>query len=353
MGATRSQLGAGLAALSLLGLGACATSPAPSAAAPLATAQAERFEADRAAILAMAGEFDVTFDFKETVSFVEGYTPKEPYLTGGREVVRVIADEGDFISLQHILVVGGPEQFPIKHWRQDWAYEPNTVLEFVGANAWATRATTPSERAGAWSQTVYQVDDAPRYAGLARWSHDNGAPAWTSDPSLRPLPRRDATKRDDYHAILAVNRHALTPLGWVHEQDNSKLIQAGPLAADGDQVLVREVAVNTYNRTDDLAAEIADDYWAKTQDYWAGVRAIWDEMADTHQTFGLTIQGEPEALYFPILSLADAIASGETSVETAMAEARTVITDFTDTTPADTRTRLEATVLAAAEPETF
>ena len=163
--------------------------------------------------------------------FVEGYELKEPKLSGGFEVVLVVEDRGDFISLQHILVGGGENGIPIKHWRQDWQYEPERVLVFVGGNAWEWRDVSPAKRAGRWSQTVYQVDDAPRYAAVGDWSYDDGIAEWTPPSEWRPLPRRDMTTRDDYHAIDAVNRHALTPTGWVHEQDNSKLILTGAPAS--------------------------------------------------------------------------------------------------------------------------
>lgn len=298
---------------------------------------AAAYEADRRAILAMAGDYRVTFDFDETVAFTAGYEPKEPYVTGAREIVRVIEDRGDFISLQHILVVGGEEKFPIKHWRQDWAYEPAGVLEFTGGAAWATRRLAPAERAGKWSQVVYQVDDAPRYGAVAAWSHENGVSEWTPPASLRPLPRRDATKRDDYDAILAVNRHAITPDGWVHEQDNSKLVMRGR-----PHILVREVGVNTYVKADDIEAKIADDYWAATEGYWAGVRAEWARLESENESFGLTIQGEPEPLYAPLLEIAGAVEKGEKGVEDAIAEARAVIAKFTTATPAPLQDRLAA-----------
>lgn len=323
-----------------IALGACSSL---GGGTPAATANQEHFEKDREAILAMAGDFAVTFDFRETVSFVEGYEPKDPYVTGATEIVRVIEDEGDFISLQHILVVGGPDGgFPVKHWRQDWAYEPAEVLHFVGANAWEAQAVPRAARKGAWSQTVYQVDDAPRYAGLARWNHAGGVAEWASAPSLRPLPRRDATKRDDYHAIRAVNRHAVTPDGWVHEQDNSKIIQAGALAQDGERLLVREVGVNTYVRTDAAPVAIAENYWSATQDFWAGVREAWSAKAAAHERFGLTIQGEPQELYDQILGLANGVADGDMTTDAALADARDVIDAYTVVDPADARARLLA-----------
>ena len=135
-------------------LGGCATvdTPAASSASAMSGQEQKKFEQDRQAILAMAGDYHVTFDFIETVSFVEGYDLKDRKLSGGNEIVRVIEDTGDFISLQHILVVGGDQKFPIKHWRQDWRYEPDEVLTFVGGNAWVARPVSEAERDGAWSQ---------------------------------------------------------------------------------------------------------------------------------------------------------------------------------------------------------
>lgn len=315
--------GVGLAAALLLG--GCATTVEQTA--PTAAVQTQgKFEQDRQAILAMAGDYHVTFDFIETVSFVEGYDLKDRTLSGGNEIVRVIADEGDFISLQHILVVGGDQKFAIKHWRQDWRYEPENVLVFIGGNAWETRPVSAGEAKGKWSQTVYQVDDAPRYGAVGAWEHENGVSAWTPPHEWRPLPRRDATKRDDYHAVDAVNRHAITPFGWVHEQDNSKLVLSGE-----PQALAREIGVNTYKHFSAFETAVGDDYWAKTAGFWAEVRAEWSRIERENTTFGLTIQGEPEALYIEMLALADAVNEGTKEVAAAAAEARAVIAKYTTT----------------------
>lgn len=309
-------------------LGGCVTPAAYSGASAQSgatTAQKdEKFELDRAAILAMAGDYRVTFDFTETVSFVDDYELKDRYVTGGYESVRVIEDNGDFISLQHILVVGGEDGVPIKHWRQDWRYEPDTVLTFIGGNSWRKENVSAAKRTGKWSQTVYQVDDAPRYGAVAAWSHLNGVSEWEPPSAWRPLPRRDATKRDDYHAIEAVNRHAITPDGWVHEQDNSKLILTGE-----QQVLVREIGVNTYAKSNDYNAGIADEYWAKTRAYWAGVRDMWTVKEAASDAFGLTIQGEPEALYMKLLTIADNVAKGEQTTRDALPKARAIINEYT------------------------
>ncbi len=317
-------LGATAAIAAIAGCASIATEAAPAIALSTRVHSEAEFEADRQAILAMAGEFDVRFDFVETVAFTEGYAPKDRYVSGAHEVVRVIEDRGEFISLQHILVVGGDEAIPIKHWRQDWAYEPEEVLVFVGGNAWETRAVPEAERSGRWSQTVYQVDDSPRYGAVGAWSHANGVSEWTPPAEMRPLPRRDMTTRDDYHAVLAVNRHAITPDGWVHEQDNSKLVLTGE-----PHVLVREIGVNTYTRFDEFTVAAADDYWTATADYWANVRAEWTRLEDELPAFALTLQGEPEDLYAPLLDYAEAVAAGEMELAAAAEAARATIAEFT------------------------
>ena len=324
------------AATGLALLSACATAPQSDlAASPTQTIASESFENDRQAILAMAGDFNVTFDFIETVSFQENYELKDRKLSGGHEVVRVIEDRGDYISLQHILVVGGEKKFPVKHWRQDWRYEPASVLVYVGGNAWTKRDVPASEAKGQWSQVVYQVDDAPRYGALGKWEHKDGVSQWTPPMEWRPLPRRDATTRDDYDVVNAINRHAITPFGWVHEQDNSKVMLSGE-----PQTLVREVAVNTYTRYDAFEIDIADDYWDETEDFWADIRAAWNTIEAENDTFGLTIFGEPEEFYMKILGLASAVNDGDKDADEAAEEARTIIAEYTTTSIGDLQDRL-------------
>ncbi len=92
------------------------------------------FDNDRRAILAMAGEFRVNFRFQETVAFEPGYAPVKAERSGAFEMVEVIEDRGDFISLQHILVMGdADDRQVIKHWRQDWQYRPAQVSAGPGA----------------------------------------------------------------------------------------------------------------------------------------------------------------------------------------------------------------------------
>jgi hypothetical protein len=83
----------------------------------------------------------------------------------------------------------------------------------------------------------------PRYAALGAWTHENGMSSWASSPAFQPRPQRDSARRDDYDVLLSVDRLTLTPSGFVHEQDNTKLLFSG-----GPQALAREAGLGTYVR---------------------------------------------------------------------------------------------------------
>jgi hypothetical protein len=269
---------------------------------------------DRAAILAMAGDYRVSFDFLETLLFTPGATPARPYRSWATERVYVIEDRGDFVSLQHILVMfvvdeEGRTQGPLvqKHWRQDWQYEPKRVLVFVGDERFETRAVPPAERRGAWSQTVYQVDDAPRYGSVGRFTHAAEASIWEGGEAWRPLPRREHSVRSDYQVLAGRNRHTILPTGWVHEQDNLKLV----LADGKTRRLAREIGVDRYERLRDFDFTAADAYWNATASFWGLVRSGWAQRAARHPRFRLHARCNGEEVFVPFFRTADQLESGE------------------------------------------
>jgi hypothetical protein len=229
-------------------------------------------ERDRQAILSMAGTYTVTFDFRETVALTPGYDLKPPYHdTAAVELVEVIADQPGFISLQHILVL---EDRVVKHWRQDWIHENQVLHEFAGDSTWKHRRVSAEDARGTWTQKVFQVDDSPRYQGIGRWTHEDGTSRWESNRVWRPLPRREYTKRDDYDVLVGRNRHTLTHTGWVHEQDNLKLV-----SRDGERrVLAAEIGLNRYDHVHPAKADAARGYWSRTAPFWREVRAAWDRL---------------------------------------------------------------------------
>lgn len=295
----------------------------PETPAPAAAAAEAAYQRDRAAILGMAGNFRVRFDFRETTPFVAGYEPIDDKVSGGYESVRVIEDSDRRISLQHILVVDDHGTLMVvKHWRQDWTYQPQTVLTYQTNGRWALTPVAPAERAGAWSQTVWQTDDSPRYGGVGRWAYDNGVARWTSDATYRPLARRDAVRHPVYGWYVGTNRHALTPTGWVQEQDNAKV----GLKDGAPVTFVHEVVTNTYTRSDKVQVKAADDYWAATKGYWAAVRDAWD--AAIAARGGVAVAEVPEngSVTGPkLMGLADDLQAGKVSEADAAAQARALI----------------------------
>jgi hypothetical protein len=299
-------------------------SVAPTAASTPASA----FERDRQSILAHAGQYRVHFDMRENVSFQADYDPLEEQLSGGSEIVRVVYDQGDRISLQHILVMEHEGQvIVIKHWRQDWVYQPQTVLTYAGPNQWVLTPVPADQRQGAWSQTVWQTDDSPRYGGVGRWTYDNGLSAWTSNPTWRPLARRDAVRNPVYDRYLGTNRHILTPNGWVHIQDNVKM---SGKAGGAPVAVVQEDVINTYDRSTGYSPAAGDAYWAKTQGFWAAVRQAWDDAIVAGN--GVHLQQEAQTgsvTGAPLMDLAQSLADGETTEADAIAQARVLIAEAT------------------------
>lgn len=263
--------------------------------------------ADRAAILAMQGEYTVRFLFDETVVLAPDYTRKESRRSGGDEVVVVVEDTPTKIVLQHLLL-DVKSGHVIKHWRQDWIYEAVTRWEFVSDQTWRQRAVPSALVAGGWTQCVFEVSDAPRYCGTGRWVHANGSSTWTSDAGWRPLPRREYTTRDDYNALAAINRHTIVPGGWAHEQDNRKDRRDASGAVIGS--LVRETGFNDYIRTGAIDFTPVYDYWKATQAYWARVRSRWDlrlaDPAGVHLKTGV----DGMALIMPFFEQAQTVQDG-------------------------------------------
>lgn len=293
-------------------------------------AQKAAFEADRQAILAMAGDFKVTFDMQESTPWMEGYTPLERKLSGGYESVRVIEDTGTRIVLQHLLVTGDQAKpYVVKHWRQDWQYEPEAVLAYTGGEAWEMKPVPEKLRAGRWSQTVYQVDDSPRYAAWGAWEETYGVKRWRSSWTARPLARRDAIRDPIYDRYVGINRHQLTPTGWIHWQDNTKMMPA-PDGSDKLVPVVQEYVLNTYERFDGYNVAAAEEYWAKTADYWQAVRAKWAEVAKAQGGLRIAQQAEVGTdIAAELLTLADAIKDGKAQTKEASAKAVALIAEGT------------------------
>ncbi|MEY4588018.1 MAG: hypothetical protein RL497_94, partial [Pseudomonadota bacterium] len=218
------------------------------------------------------------------------------------EKVIVIENTENRIILQHLLV--SQEGHVTKHWRQDWFYEARERFEFVENQRWEMRAIAAEKSTKAWTQCVYEVSDAPRYCGTAVWNHNYDVSTWTSDRTWRPLPRREYTVRKDYNALNVENRHTVTPMGWTHEQDNTKVLRDGPKTR---QTLVREFGFNNYRSIKGFDFSPAELYWSKTSSYWAQVRAKWDTLFTENKGLILLTEVDGTPIVVATFSQADKV----------------------------------------------
>ena len=271
-----------------------------------------KFERDRRAILAMIGGYRTSFDFIETVGFNPTYKPAAPYQSWGTEYVYLVEDQGDFISLQHVIVmfIKMPDKsisdaMVIKHWRQDWQYEDINLNVYVGNNTWKKKEFAKEDIAGTWSQSVYQVDDSPRYQSTGHWQHKNNYSSWLSQETWRPLPRREFSVRDDYDVLIGTNRHTITPFGWVQEEENLKVKLLQNNSNEIDKILAKEIGLARYEHIVNHDWKAGDEYWTKTTSFWKEVRDIWNTILEDTKVLVVKKTIENKSLYESMFKMAD------------------------------------------------
>tara|TARA_B100001250_G_scaffold93187_1_gene77640 strand:- start:575 stop:1714 length:1140 start_codon:yes stop_codon:yes gene_type:complete len=271
-----------------------------------------KFERDRRAILAMIGGYRTSFDFIETVGFNPTYKPAAPYQSWGTEYVYLVEDQGDFISLQHVIVmfIKMPDKsisdaVVIKHWRQDWQYEDINLNVYVGNNTWKKKEFAKEDIAGTWSQSVYQVDDSPRYQSTGHWQHKNNYSSWLSQETWRPLPRREFSVRDDYDVLIGTNRHTITPFGWVQEEENLKVKLLQNNSNEIDKILAKEIGLARYEHIVNHDWKAGDEYWTKTTPFWKEVRDIWNTILEDTKVLVVKKTIENKSLYESMFKMAD------------------------------------------------
>jgi len=256
----------------------------------------EKKELDREAIKGMCGCFEVTFNFAETFNYSQDslYKPSKTKVDKALEWAQLFIDEDDKIAIQHILQVGPPDQpYIVKHWRQDWLYQNTNLYYYNGDNNWTYDKKEDKAVEGQWTQKVFQVDDSPRYEGTATWVHVDGKSYW-ENTTPAPLPRREYTTRADYNITMRGNRHEITSEGWIHDQDNAKIMRK---AGKDDFVLAKEKGYNTYVKVADEKCQAAADWWTENYDKWATVRAKWDEVYGRNTNLTLKEKVDNKVMY--------------------------------------------------------
>ncbi len=266
-----------------------------------ATAQTKK-QQDVEAIKGMCGCHAVKFDYAETFASDTSYELHDQYHTSApAEWVFVAEESEDKIVLQHLLVI--QDSIIIKHWRQDWTYQETNIHEFYKDRTWKHKEFKADEVTGQWAQEVYQVDDSPRYSGLATWVHVDGKHYWESTVDA-PLPRREYTKRSDYNVMQRTNKQILTDYGWLHEQDNLKVLRDG----GKDVVIVQERGLNAYHKTDKSKCQAAIEWWNKNEAFWAIVRTEWDKVFDEKKDLTLESKVDNKLMWSYLFELGDEMA---------------------------------------------
>ena len=258
--------------------------------------ESDKKSKDRLAILSMVGEYRVSFEFIETFGSSINYKLDNPYQSWGTEMVILLNDEPNFISLQHIMMmyfedddgtVTGP--YIQKHWRQDWTYEKPKILNYRNNKIWDRLEIDDFQNT--WSQSVYQVDDSPRYESYGKWLHSEEGSRWISTATPRPLPRREFSVRDDYNLLSGLNKITVMPWGWTMEELNEKIIFP-------NKYLGSEFGIARYQRISNYDFSPALNYWNDTKEYWSIVREIWSEILAQKKVCLLSeVKDKPMYLY--------------------------------------------------------
>jgi hypothetical protein len=269
------------------------------------------------AIKNLCGCYEVQFMYAETFSPNHDYKLAKPYEAHGVEWVGVVESSDKKIVIQHLLQIN--DTTIIKHWREDWEFEKNGIWKFDHDAAWKFQQTKAEP--GQWTQTVWEVDDAPRYQGVSRWINNNNQYYWQNTTDA-PLPRREYSTRSDYNVLERTNKVIMTDTGWVHEQDNRKVLRK-----DGgkDTEISQEKGFNLYIKTDDSKCAAAANWWKQHKDFWNTVRVSWDEVLKTKTEVKLQpkLGGQGMSQYMSKLEKEN-LAEAERKIK-----ARTIIEQFT------------------------
>ena len=246
---------------------------------------------DIEAIKKMCGCFEIDFKFSETFQYSNdsNYSKSKNYNAKALEYAMLIKDEKEHISIQHLLVMG---DYVIKHWRQDWIYQNKDFLKYDGNTNWIYLSKTKNDVKGQWTQKVFQVDDSPRYEGSASWVHVDGKSYWENS-SYAPLPRREYTKRNDYNIMIRGNRHEITKYGWLHDQDNFKVVK--DLESDSEVIIASEKGLNKYIKVDESKCNEAIKWWDENNQKWSFVLNKWNSIYSKKDDISLkqTVENKP------------------------------------------------------------
>ena len=115
-----------------------------------------------------------------------------------------------------------------------------------------------------------------------------------------PLPRREYTNRSDYNLTIRTSRHEIVESGWIHDQDNKKIVRDN---GKEDFVLAEEKGMNIYKRVEDSKCQAAKDWWTENSGYWQSVRNVWTDIYLRNEDLELNNKFEGKKLYSVLFSM--------------------------------------------------
>ncbi len=273
----------------------------------------------------LCGCFEVEFKYAETFSPDPNYKFHErEIINGGLELVLPIEVSNKKIVLQHLLVI--TDSMIIKHWREDWTYENPVIWKYQGNKTWLKDIQKPEIIKGKWTQSIWEVSDEPRYQGTSEWINANGQYFWLSTTDA-PLPRREYSARNDYNLLKRTNRIIPTGKGYIHEQDNKKIIREN----GADKLLVEEKGINSYVKQDESKCAVAKLWWEKNKLYWEKVRTIWEESIAKISTIKLETKVNGKVLHEYLMAQEKEFAAGKIPVSDLDAKIKAYVDQFLNT----------------------
>ncbi len=253
---------------------------------------------DRQIIDKLCGCFEVSFKYAETFAPSADYKFHDREEIGGTAELALPIEVSDKkVVIQHLLIVS--PTVIVKHWREEWTYENPVIWVYKGDRTWVKEILPAEEVKGKWTQTVWEVADEPRYQGYSQFVNLDGKIVWQNTTDA-PLPRREYTVRSDYNILKRTNRLNIGPDGYLHEQDNQKIVRS----QNSDNLLVEEKGHNNYKKIDEKECDAARKYWEENKEYWTKVRKIWEDYINANNVISLKEKIDNKLLHEYLLSLA-------------------------------------------------
>ncbi len=279
-------------------------------------------KADLKNIDELCGCFEVQFQYAETLAPDEEYEyHNRERISRVTELVLPIEKSKKKVVLQHLLVIN--DSIIVKHWREDWVYENPVLFNYLGDKAWEKQQLGRDKVKNKWTQTVWEVSDAPRYQGVSEWVSTDNKTFWMNT-TFAPLPRREYSKRKDYNIMNRRNMIVVDESGWIHEQDNQKIIREG----GKDSLLTEEKGINSYKRVADSQCAPGLAYWEKNKAYWARVRNAWESFLDNHTTVRVASSVDGKPMYQYLNNIEKEVATNKITLQDADAQIKSVFDKF-------------------------